>query len=109
MNTMKERWTAAKPLVYQQIASEIQTSVLYEMNCSRTWQMVKERVENLVTPLPTLGYLETFHVVCDDTNNTPDTIEANEFHLDFAWKLEGESEFTVVNFVLSPRGMNIIQ
>lgn len=109
MSTMKERWTAAKPLVYQQIASEIQIAALYEMNCSRTWQMVKERVETLATPLPALGYLEKFHVVCDESNNTPDTIEANEFHLDFAWKLEGESEFTVVNFVLSPNGMEVIQ
>lgn len=109
MNTMKERWTAAKPLVYQQIASEIQSAALYEMNCSRTWQMVKTRVETLVEPLIPLGYLEEFHVLCNDTNNTPDTIEANEFHLDFAWKLAGESKFTVVNFVLSPRGMEIVQ
>ena len=109
MSTMKERWTAAKPLVYQQIANEIKRTALYEMNCATTWYNVKSAVETLIEPHIPLGYLEEFHVVCDDTNNTPDTIEANEFHLDFAWKLEGESEFTVVNFVLSPRGMEIVQ
>lgn len=109
MSTMKERWTAAKPLVYQQVANEIKRTALYEMNCATTWHNVKTRVETLVEPLIPLGYLEEFHILCNDTNNRPDTIEANEFHLDFSWKLEGESKFTVVNFVLSPRGMEIVQ
>lgn len=106
---MKERWTAAKPLVYQQIANEIKRTAIYEMNCATTWHNVKTKVETLIEPLIPLGYLDEFHIVCDETNNTVETIEANEFHLDFAWKLDSESEFTIVRFVVSSRGMEIIQ
>jgi hypothetical protein len=109
MSTMKERWTAAKPLVYQQIADEIQRNAIYEPNCPTTWHTIGNRVNELVAPLIPLGYLDEIHVVCDSTNNTEDTIEANEFHLDFAWKLDDATDFTIVSFVISPRGVETIQ
>ena len=109
MSTMKEKWTSAKPLIYQQIADEIQRSAMYEPNNHVTWHTVRDRVNLLVSPLIPLGYLDECKVFCDETNNTKDTIEANEFHVDFAWKLDDSTEFTIVSFVISPKGMAIKQ
>ena len=109
MSTMKERWTAAKPLVYQQISDAIMRTAAYEPNNKYTWNRVKTEVEYIVSRLVGLGYLEDFKVVCDNTNNTEEGVEANEFHLDFAWKLDDGTEITIVSFVLSPRGIEIQQ
>ena len=106
VQTRKERWMTLKPFAYSDIAQTIEANALYEANCPTTWGRIHEKVTGVVDEY--WGEcLSAAKVVCDGTVNTPDTILANEFHLKFFWKVEPTDEWTVVEFKLSPSGMEV--
>lgn len=106
MSTMKERWTAARPVAYRDIARTIEANTLYEVNCPATWNRIHVIVTNVLDKYWGECLSET-KIVCDETVNTPDTIHANEFHLKFCWKIDPTDEWTIVEFILSPSGMEV--
>ena len=105
METKLEKWTAVKPLAYQEIAQAIETNALYEANCPTTWDRIHTEVAKVVNEY--WECLSETRIICDGTVNTPDTIQANEFHLKFCWKIELNDEWTIVEFTLSPSGMEV--
>lgn len=106
VETRKERWTTLKPFAYSDIAQAIETNALYEMNCPETWSRIHIKVTDAVEEYWGECLSET-KIVCDGTVNTQDTIQANEFHLKFYWKIDPTDEWTIVEFTLSPSGMEV--
>jgi hypothetical protein len=47
-----------------------------------------------------------FRVVCDETNNTPAIIDANEFVADIYIKPARSINFIRLNFIATPTGLN---
>ena len=105
MGTNKENWTAIKPKVYEEIADAIIRVAAYEQNSKPTWDRVNVEVNNLIGEYS--ESLSEWKVVCDGTVNTQEVIEANEFHLKFCWKIDPNDEWSIAEFVLSPRGIEV--
>jgi phage tail sheath protein FI len=57
---------------------------LFEPNDKITRDEVKQVVESLMNDLVAKRGLYDYLVVCDDTNNTPSRIDANELYIDVA-------------------------
>lgn len=106
VGTRRERWMALKPFAYRDIARAIETNALYEVNFPGTWSRIHVIVSDAIDEYWGECLSET-KIVCDGTVNTPDTIQANEFHLKFFWKIDPTDEWTIVEFTLSPSGMEV--
>ena len=105
VETRKERWMALKPFAYRDIAQAIETNAIYEVNCPTTWDRIHTEVTKVVNKY--WECLSETRIICDGIVNTPDTIQANEFHLKFCWKVDPTDEWTTVEFILSPSGMEV--
>lgn len=59
---------------------------------------------NALTPIfekAIMGYgISEYHIRCDDTNNTPTTIDRNELHCQIAVRPVKAVEFIVLSFVV---------
>lgn len=106
VGTRRERWMALKPFAYRDIARAIETNAIYEANCPATWSRIHVIVSDAIDKYWGECLSET-RIICDGTVNTLDTIQANEFHLKFCWKVEPTDEWTIVEFILSPSGMEV--
>jgi len=81
-------------------------SFVFEPNTDFT----RSRLVNTITPIfenaqATEGLFE-FLIVCDDRNNTPTTIDANELRVDIYIKPVRAAEFILVNFVATRTSQN---
>ena len=71
------------------------------------WELMKDFIYASIKGLmmkyvvPT-GHLSECKVVCDGTINTDETVDANECHLKFFWKVKENDEFTEVDFDIMP-------
>ena len=72
-------------------------SFLFEPNDDLTRQNVKAAVDSFLTTLVGRRGLFDFATVCDETNNTPATIDASELHVDIAIKPVRAAEFILVD------------
>jgi hypothetical protein len=107
MDTNREIWMATKQAVYQKIADLIMVNALYELNSEPTWTRLRAIVEMGIAE--NTSCLAEWKVLRDSAVNTPETIEANEFHLKFCWKVELDDEWTVVEFALTSNGLEVKQ
>ncbi len=48
-----------------------------------------------------------YQIMCDEETNDEETIMANTFVLKFGWKEHEGDEWTIVEFTLSPEGMEV--
>ena len=95
-----EIWEEAKSRAYGEIHDVIMRTAAYERNDKTTWDKVAAAVNNFVSSRYS-QLLSSWIVVCDESVNTPDIVEANKFRLVFCWRVDS-SEWTVVEFTLSP-------
>ena len=98
-------WAFMKEFIYANIKSIIMKYGAYEPNNRQTWECIWARANEFTEQLVPLGYLHKCRVVCNDTNNTEESIKLNEFHLDFYWTLKENGQETVTEFVLTPSGL----
>ena len=79
---------------------------LFEFNDSFT----RAQFKNMVNPY--LGWIQgrrglyDYIVVCDETNNTPVVIDANEFVADIYVKPARSINFIYLNFIATPTGVS---
>lgn len=82
---------------------------VYEQNTPYTRQRfidtLKPIFDNVVTGSGILQYV----IVCDETNNTPTTIDNNELHCAIAVKPVKSIEFIVVNLIATNQSANIFE
>ena len=105
MESKKEKWATVKTEAYQEISQTIEMNAIYEVNNSVTQDRVRNEVTKIVNEY--WEYLSETKIICDGIVNTPDTIVAHEFRLKFCWKVEPTDEWTIVDFTLSPSGMEV--
>lgn len=82
---------------------------VYEQNTAYTRQRfvdtLKPIFDNVVSGSGILQYV----IVCDDTNNTPTTIDNNELHCAIAVKPVKSIEFIVVNLIATNQSANVFE
>ena len=70
----------------------------------------RTRLVNTITPIFELAKntegLFDYLIVCDERNNTPDTIDRNELNVDIYIKPVRAAEFILVNFIATRTGQN---
>ena len=67
-----------------------------------TWYGAEGKLNRFLDILKDNGELYDFAVRCDETNNTPEAIDAAELHLDAAVKLDEDSEFIFIPGSIKP-------
>lgn len=65
----------------------------FVFNNDRTRQQAADLIKAIAQPVKDREGLYDFAVVCDDTNNTPDTIDAQEMYVDFYIKPARDAEW----------------
>ena len=79
------RVNVARTVVYlRYILPQLYEKFLFELNTSATRASAKDLGDKFMVGLVGQGAVTDFAVVCDTTNNTPDTIAANELFIAFA-------------------------
>ena len=80
--------------------SVLNTSKLFVFEPNTTF--TRSRLVNTITPVFELAKntqgLYDYKIICNDTNNTPDTIDQNELVVDIYIKPVRTAEFILVNF-----------
>jgi Phage tail sheath protein subtilisin-like domain/Phage tail sheath C-terminal domain len=73
-------------------------------------EFTRTRLKNTITPVFELAKntegLYDYLIVCDERNNTPDTIDRNELNVDIYIKPVRAAEFILVNFIATKTGQN---
>ena len=93
-------------LSLEKSTQDIMKYFVFEPNTDFT----RTRVVNALTPIfenakNTQGVYD-YLVVCDSRNNTPDSIDANELHVDIYLKPVRAAEFILINFVATRTSQN---
>jgi phage tail sheath protein FI len=84
-NTALDRINVARLVAYLRGRLEIiGNQYLFEPNDTITRQAITNQITSLMTDLVNKRGLYDYLVVCDLTNNTPATIDANELYVDIA-------------------------
>lgn len=100
-------WNEIKNEVYGEISNAILSAVAYEPNNFETWAKAIEVVGKIVQPLVDNGTLNDYQIMCDDETNDEEAINTNTFVLQLGWKEHEGDEWTIVEFTLSPSGMEV--
>lgn len=69
---------------------------LFENNDADLWGRLQAACEAFVTDLVRQGVIQAFYITCDDSNNTPQTVEAGEVHVEVGVALLSPAEFIVI-------------
>lgn len=71
---------------------------VYELNTATTRQRFLDTVDPLFSTAKIGGGIYDYRLLCDETNNTPTVIDANEMVFDAAIKPSRAAEFIICNF-----------
>ena len=79
---------------------------LFELNDSFTRQQFRSLVEPFLRDVKARRGIFDFKVVCDETNNTPEMIDRNEFAADIYIKPTRSINYIKLNFIATRSGVN---
>jgi phage tail sheath protein FI len=79
---------------------------LFEQNDSFTRQQFRSLVEPFLRDVKARRGIFDFKVVCDETNNTPEMIDRNEFAADIYIKPTRSINYIKLNFIATRSGVN---
>jgi phage tail sheath protein FI len=91
-------------IVMRKAISKSARYFLFEFNDSFTRAQFKNMVNPYLANIKGRRGLYDFLVVCDETNNTPVVIDANEFIADIYVKPARSINFIYLNFIATPTG-----
>lgn len=95
--TALDRINVARLVNFIRYQLEVITKPLvFEPNDKTTRNEAKQAVESLMNSLVAKRGLYDYLVVCDETNNTPSTIDRNELHIDIAIEPAKAVEFVYI-------------
>ena len=80
--------------------------LLFEFNDEFTRSQFKLLVEPFLREVLSRRGIQDFKVVCDETNNTPQVIDTNNFVADIYIKPNRSINFIQLNFIATPTGLN---
>ena len=91
------------------LEKSVQRSLRFFVFESNT-EFTRTRLKNTITPVFELAKntegLFDYLIVCDERNNTPDSIDRNELNVDVYIKPVKAAEFILVNFIATRTGQN---
>ena len=93
-------------LIIEKEIAKISRSVLFEFNDITTRSMFKNNVNPYLRDIQSRRGLTDFLVVCDESNNTPEVIDRNEFVADIYIKPNRSINFITLNFVATKTGVS---
>ena len=79
---------------------------LFEFNDSFTRAQFKNLIEPFLLDVQSRRGVIDFKVVCDESNNTPEVIDRNEFVADIFIKPNRSINFITLNFIATRTGVN---
>jgi phage tail sheath protein FI len=83
--------------------------LLFEFNDASTRALFVSMVEPYLRNVQGLRGIQNFHVVCDETNNTPFVIDSNQFVGDIYIKPNRSINFITLNFVAVRTGVSFTE
>jgi hypothetical protein len=92
-------------LILEKEISKISRSVLFEFNDVTTRSLFKNNVNPYLRDVQSRRGMTDFLVVCDESNNTPEIIDRNEFVADIYIKPSRSINFVTLNFVATKTGV----
>jgi phage tail sheath protein FI len=78
--------------------------VVYEGNTAYMRQRVVDLLDPYFKEAKIGGGLYDYKIICDESNNTPTTIDRNELHISIGVKPVKTIEFIICNFVILSTG-----
>ena len=93
-------------LIIEKEISKISRSVLFEFNDQTTRSMFKNNVNPYLRDIQSRRGMTDFLVVCDESNNTPEVIDRNEFIADIYIKPARSINFVTLNFIATKTGVS---
>lgn len=87
----------------KQRSADLTRFAIFEANDERLWNAIKVRLGSMLNDFWASGGLkgasagEAFYVVCDETNNTANTIENGEVRVEIGVALQYPAEFIIIN------------
>lgn len=95
--------------LFLSLEKSVQRSLRFFVFESNT-EFTRTRLKNTITPVFELAKntegLFDYLIVCDERNNTPDSIDRNELSVDIYIKPVRAAEFILVNFIATRTGQN---
>ena len=92
-------------LVIEREIAKISRTTLFELNDEITRTLFKNNVNPYLRDVQARRGMYDFLVVCDETNNTPEVIDRNEFIADIYIKPARSINFITLNFVATKTGV----
>ena len=92
-------------LIIEKEIAKISRSVLFEFNDQTTRSMFKNNVNPYLRDIKSRRGMTDFLVVCDESNNTPEVIDRNEFVADIYIKPNRSINFVTLNFIATKTGV----
>lgn len=77
---------------------------VYEGNTAYTRQRLIDAIDPYFKEAKNGGGIYDYRIVCDDSNNTPDTIDRNELHVAIGIKPVKTAEFIILDFIALSTG-----
>ena len=93
-------------LTVEQALETAANDQLFELNDSETRANFINIVEPFLTDIQSQRGIEDFRVICDETNNTPDIVDNNEFRADIFIQPARSINFVTLTFVATRGGIS---
>ena len=93
-------------LTVEQALESAANDQLFELNDSETRANFINIVEPFLTDIQSQRGIEDFRVICDETNNTPDIVDNNEFRADIFIQPARSINFVTLTFVATRGGIS---
>ena len=92
-------------LVVERELSKLSKTTLFEFNDDTTRALFKNNVNPFLRDVQAKRGMYDFLVVCDETNNTPEIIDRNEFVADIYIKPSRSINYITLNFIATKTGV----
>ncbi len=92
-------------LVVERELAKLSKTTLFEFNDDTTRALFKNNVNPFLRDVQSKRGMYDFLVVCDETNNTPDIIDRNEFVADIYIKPARSINYITLNFIATKTGV----
>jgi hypothetical protein len=93
-------------LTVEQALENAANDQLFELNDAETRANFINIVEPFLTDIQSQRGIEDFRVICDETNNTPDIVDNNEFRADIFIQPARSINFVTLTFVATRGGIS---
>ena len=96
-------------LTVEQALESAANDQLFELNDAQTRSNFINIVEPFLTGIQSQRGIEDFRVICDETNNTPDIVDNNEFRADIFIQPARSINFVTLTFVATRGGISFAE